>query len=511
MMNWMRTQTIRRFIDEISPYSKLHLTGKYGRIAGNIAALSRMKNTIILLHSPVGCGYLYRNNPRLEHPYYTLHCTAMDERDVILGCGEKLEELIETLIRTETPDMIVVLPSACSEMVSSDIAMAVASFSNDPRCHVIGVTAECFSHMNDRVGKENLKKHIADYENNAESLPLEIEGCGFGEVLTALAEQLAPPRAKRPHSINIESCPWDDEVLDCMKDTFQRAGVEVLSLFPRGTVEDLACASSAQLNVLTRPRWGRRMKERFGTELHYINSWVDFFESRLTDKMYQEVADKVGRSAEMRCVLENDKEQAEQLRAVIRQAYAGKRIVLCSRAPLCTAGLIRACLDELDVHPAAVIVHLNKQNMKDNGTLDLMGDAMYSAMFRAIEATGYTGKIIDLDDSEAVTSCVQGADYIFDGKVLIERYPDNEAIRHAKLLPGMVQLLPVSTKFKAEMQHAMLRFSENAVAPEDYILARIPQGFKYYPLADKQNTNASITGWQVMWNEREKADYEEPS
>ena len=74
-------------------YSFLHRYAVNGKVSGNLACISEIKNAAVVLYSPRGCGFHYRYHARSRNrAVYELECADLRNNDVIFG-GEESWQL----------------------------------------------------------------------------------------------------------------------------------------------------------------------------------------------------------------------------------------------------------------------------------------------------------------------------------------------------------------------------------------------------------------------------------
>ena len=70
----------------MNPSSYLHRYAVNGKVSGNLACISEIKNAAVVLYSPRGCGFHYRCHVRSgQSPVYELECADLRNNDVIFG------------------------------------------------------------------------------------------------------------------------------------------------------------------------------------------------------------------------------------------------------------------------------------------------------------------------------------------------------------------------------------------------------------------------------------------
>lgn len=266
------------FFDELSnkmyPSTQLHSFGVNGKISGSVSAIGEMGNGIIgVIHGPMGCAYHYRYSVRRRHqPFYSLLSSDLTEQDIIFGGEEKLRQTILDAWQRYHPRWIFIIPTPVSDVLNEDIQSVAAELRREG-IPVTAIQSELFSHRDKNFNRNRLKELSLKKITGDNRLELELKGCGFTEALYSLVEQVMQPQEKLPRSINIETINWGSEgrmVLREMEEFLSRCGISVNCWIPSSDMAQLAAAPAAELNLVRRVRWARRMKEKFGTDYIHI-------------------------------------------------------------------------------------------------------------------------------------------------------------------------------------------------------------------------------------------------
>lgn len=106
----------------MNPSSYLHRYAVNGKVSGNLACISEIKNAAVVLYSPRGCGFHYRCHVRSgQSPVYELECADLRNNDVIFGGEKKLTALLQKVEREQKPEIIFLLPSVVSDIINDDL------------------------------------------------------------------------------------------------------------------------------------------------------------------------------------------------------------------------------------------------------------------------------------------------------------------------------------------------------------------------------------------------------
>lgn len=269
----MRQPFFEDLMTAMYPSGLLHTFGVNGKISGSVGAVGEMQEVLPLLHSPRGCGFHYRYSARRRHqPFYSVLTSNLEERDIICGGEEKLRQAIRDAWSRYRPGLIMVIPSPISDILNEDVRSVCAELRREG-ISVVGVQSELFSHRDKNYTRNRLKELAHQTITGDNRLEMELKGCGFTEALYALVEQVMEPSAQIPHSVNIETVGWGSEGKAALRELevfLNGCGIQVNTWIPSAPLSSLVHAPAAELNLVKRVRWARRMREKFGTAYLHI-------------------------------------------------------------------------------------------------------------------------------------------------------------------------------------------------------------------------------------------------
>ncbi len=161
-----------------------------------------------------------------------------------------------------------------------------------------------------------------------------MKGYGFTEALYALVDQVMEPQEVIPRSVNIETVGWGSEgtlVLREIEGVLHTCGVTVHTWLPSAPVERLTAAPAAQLNLVKRVRWARRMKERFGTEYLHLNEAGRYAGLDGIVAFYCDIGEKLHITGDMEPVITRAVDAVLEQTAAARAELSRYRCVLVCR------------------------------------------------------------------------------------------------------------------------------------------------------------------------------------
>lgn len=114
-----------------------------GKISCATTIATSLKNTVVLLHGPIGCAYQRRINPcRGWNPIYDMPCTALSEAETIYGAYDRLLGAITEVYEKYKPELILVISTDVSDQIG-DYMDAVREESQVPCEIVVSTLVSC--------------------------------------------------------------------------------------------------------------------------------------------------------------------------------------------------------------------------------------------------------------------------------------------------------------------------------------------------------------------------------
>ena len=114
-----------------------------GKISCATTIATSLKNTIVLMHGPIGCAFQRRINPcRGWNPIYDMPCTALTEAETVYGGYDRLLSAIEEVYNKHKPELILVISTDVSDQIG-DYMDAVREESKVPCEIVVSTLVSC--------------------------------------------------------------------------------------------------------------------------------------------------------------------------------------------------------------------------------------------------------------------------------------------------------------------------------------------------------------------------------
>lgn len=483
------------------PSGLLHEYGVNGKISGSVGAVGEIKDTLLILHSPKGCGFHYRQSARRRHqPYYQLICSELTEQEVILGGEDEIYETAKEAYFRYHPKLIVLIPSPVSDVMNENL-FAVADRLKSEGIEAVAVRSELFSHRDREYGRKRLKELASQKIGEKNKLEVELKGCGFTEALYALVEQFMVKCPKIPRSINIETVAWGSEgacALHEIEAFLKRAGITVNCWLPSDSVERIKRAPAAELNVVRRIRWAKRMKEKFGTEYLHLGSPGRYEGLEGISNFYLDIGERLGVLETMRSLVEREEETVEETLSDEFRVLKETRCVLVSRSLQNAPFLLKRYAKDYKMQVSAVVIRITESVKKELKITEEIEKKLIERFYEAAELYA-PGCILALNPDEKQTKLLfSNADILAGtGDFRLEG-------QGLPVIPEKKELLSLSFESYVRSVKRMKYLIENTKEKPNLLLNKLDFSEEYFPLlAEKDVINGKIM-WSRMWLEREK-------
>ena len=492
----------KEFSTLMYPSLLLHRFGVNGKISGSIRAVGEMQNVIPIIHGPKGCGFHYRYSARRRHqPFYNVLTSNLTEAEIIYGGEEKLRQTILKANEVYCPDLIVVISSPVSDILGEDIRTVGKELREHLGIPVVSITSELFSHRDKNYIRKRLKELANQKITGDNRLEMELKGCGFSEALYALVEQVMLPVEMVPHSVNIETLAWGvdgKQVLTEIEHFLNKCGISVNCRIPSAPLELLEQAPRAQLNLVKRVRWAKRMKELFGTDYLHIVQPGRYTGLDGICAFYHDIGSVLGLSdnveREIRLAREETLIRTEEARAIL----SSFRCVLVCRGLQMSPFELKLYTQDYGIGITDLCIVLTEEMYRD---LDLTEELERKLMKRIQDAINLYSKDtrvwVNPEDTLirelfSLTDAVIGTDdFSLEGK-------------GAPLIPAMNESISLSfesyVRSVNRMRNRMLkRKNRNAL-----LLNQMAFSTQHYPLLGHRQSLAARELWSRLWLHREE-------
>ena len=505
MKNKTRLGYLKGIEGAVSTSRHVCSTSPSGRIDGNLTALDKICDTMVLLHGPAGCGYHHRMVARLPHLNYDLRCTNMDEKDVVIGSGEKLVDTIEHIIQNDHPAMLAVLPSSCSEVLGVDIVDTLKCFAGDPRCKVFPISPEFFSHRDKRSHDIDFAQEVTDAIKRGSTTgwgDRERSDCGMDEVTISFVEHAMEPQPLEPYTINLDSRLWGDtEILESMTTLFSSAGIKLRVL---DNSRDIIRAPSAALNIAGNPCWAKRMQKKFGTDFISLDMVPDYNSIDGTRHFYQSIADRLGKSDEMRAVLSRDYKDNKERHEKLKHSFTGKRYAMCTWS----GGVSTAIKSQQDygIFPEFILTDLSKEYLRQRGVSEETILHFRRNVEKTLDEAGFTGVLVNESVQEDVKNYLEQVDILIGGDWLIRNLSEQGLVPpHIKTQPQLGTYAPLGMVARLRIMEEQVSLLQQNVGGKGKLYERLRKYEKAHPECTN-SADMAFRGHRVLWFGRKEQE-----
>lgn len=499
----MREYYLDNFLLGLKPFSFWHHFGVNGKIAGSLAAIHEMERAVPVLYGPRGCGFHYRYSARSRNtPYYELECADIQDRDVVFGAEERLCALLRQIDAEQRPELIFVLPTVVSDIINDDLAGIVEAVQPELRSKVVAVRSQAFSHMDKSNTRKRLQERASCTAKRAGCSAV-YPGCGYVEVMDAVVEQLMEPQTVEPRTVNLESFIWGfggEVKLRRMLELLEKIGVQVNTLLPACSLEQMRQAPRAQLNIVRRRKWALAMQQRFGTDFLHIADMQEWHGLQGIKDYYLTIAAKLGLQERAESVLAEEKKAVQPQLDACRALFAKHRFALISGSLAALPEQIMIYEQDFGLPLSSVCLILNPSFQKEAGVDGATLAKMHERIDAAMAEAGCKARLYFNPTEAELRQAVQECDFVLAGSN--PRY--NNLGR--PVLPTLLQYSAFDFVSFAEIMQAMAqRLSAGQGLHDGLLLSRLEYDAIFYPMAaDDKNTRASREMYTKLWRTRRR-------
>lgn len=492
------------FYDDLAsrlyPSSILHAYGVNGKISGSVGAIGEINgNVVAVLHAPPGCGYHYRYSARRRHqPFYPLLSTDLTEEEIIFGGEEKLTRTVRDAWKRYAPEMIFIIPSPVSDILNEDIRSAAAKLRREG-VRVTAIQSELFSHRDKNYSRNRLKEIAKQKITGDTRLEIELKGCGFTEALYAMVEQVMKPQEVIPRSVNIETVGWGSEgrlVLREIEAFLNTCGVTVNTWIPSAGTLALEHAPAAQLNLVKRIRWARRMRERFGTDYLQLNANGRYTGLEGIALFYRDIMEKLGIQSETEETIRKKTEETRALAKDSLSCLASKKCVLVCRGISGAPFTLKLFAKEFSVGISTLCIILTEEQRRSLNITKELEDQLLERVKEAVSLYAPGAQILFNPEREEMQACFEKADAVLGtSDFTLEGCG-------APLIPADTETTSLSFESWLRNVKRLERRIRNAKKRDDLLLNRMPFQEERYADYDSVSAAAAREMWQRMWLEK---------
>lgn len=477
-----------------------HMQGVNGKVAGNLAALSQIKDAAILLHGPKGCAYHYRYFARRRYlPAYGIESSDLNEADIVAGGEQKLYNLAKRIIEDRHPGCVILIPTVSSDIMQCDLLGIAQHLKQETGCPVLAVQSEVFSHIDKTVMRSGRKDALKSWGQASAPASSDNKGCGFSEAMLTLAEQLMEPQPIIRGTVNVEGYAWGyggRALLEGMDSMLREMNLRLLNCLPNCTTEEIIHAPAAQLNIARRVRWAKALNERFGNDYMHLHGFARYMGLDGILQFYRELAEKMELNLDVDPIFKPRMDKARQRMHECAKAYEGKRVLLIPRVFSLLPNLIMHAVKDACIPVTHVVARVEEKRLALSDTDDEMLKAMMNNIRKAMDLAGLQCELIVNPDEAQLGEILSEVDLVI-GDEFIHGLCKDKPVMSAELF--VTALDPENLCKGAESIASQLtKFSTG----RHLLLNRVEFEPELYPhLLDKAD-GTTLELWQKLWQNR---------
>lgn len=488
-------------VNSMFPYMHTHMMGVNGKISGSISAAGEMENVIPIIHGPKGCAYFYRYSSRRRHePFYNIHTSDLLEEDIIFGGAEKLKKTVEEVYEKYKPDLIMIISSTISDVISDDIDGVV--FELKDHIPVIGIKSELFSHRDRNFAIKRLKELSNQSVSKEKNIEIELKGCGYSEFLVSLVESFMKEQEVEENVVNLEAIAWSTKgsgTLDEIEEFLESSGVKVNTRIPSGKYENIKKAPRASLNIVRRVRWAKEMKNKFNTPYLHVNNMHRYSGLEGICNFHKDIYEALGN--ENNLILENiekEKERVFKETEEDREILKDYKVIIYGRRFPMLPSQIKKYANEYGLNIPYIILELTETNIRDMNIDDETKDRLLARIYKSIEMYTPNTKLLinpSLEEIKEVINCVDAV--VGMTNPTLEKWGK-------PIIPGNTDEIMFTFNSYVRSIKRMSRRIQNIEVKPNLLLNLLEFDSSYYPLVNNQNNIASREMWSTMWLRKDK-------
>lgn len=483
-------------------YNYLHRYAVNGKISGNLACISEIKNAAVVLYSPRGCGFHYRYHARSRNaPVYELECADLRNNDVIFGGEEKLAALLREVERRQQPELIFVLPSVVSDIVNDDMTGIVESLQPEFKAKLVPVMSQAFSNMDKSNGRKVLREKACQQQKKKFSSSAVYPGCGYVEVMDALVDQVMEAQDVQPKSVNIETFAWGFdgvEKLRGMAEMLQKMGIAVNTFLPAADLAAIKRAPRAALNIVRRKKWALAMEARFGTPFLNVADMQEWHGLAGISDLYRLIGEQLGCAERVEQVLQAEYAQIAARYNELRKEFAQYKFCLIAHGVAVLPDFIRVYQQDYGLPISKICIIMNPSYQAETGVDDATMQRFKDKVELAKAEYDCEAELVFEPDEAALREAAQACDF-----VICNGHP-----RYASLgVPVLYNLFDRSVwtyqGFVEIMEEVRQMLQKPQVTDGSLLLSKLEYDPVFYPMrVEDKDSRASREMYSRVWRQR---------
>lgn len=349
------------------------------KLFGAIRAVLGVKNTIPLIHGPVGCTYHIRYLLGARSgTNVQIFSTELNQEDVVFGAEEKLVDKIIQMDNLYSPQLIVVLSSCSTSLIGEDIFRVAREVKSEINSEIIAISAGGFE-GDQSQGYQEVMNALIDWSTFK---LLNVESNSYNRLESRIKNksiQLAA-RSRVSNSINLIGQFRGGSDLRNLKEVLQSMGVQVNCVLTSGTsLKEIETIPKAALNYSMCDLSGigpcRILEERFGTPFLHYPFPMGFRNSSL---FYENISHALGMDCDWK-----EKEHFKSILNDYKHKLKGYNVAIIAGSTRAVA--LTGFALEMDMKPVLI-------------SMDLVGEYTLENLHNVLDGSDFKPKILASDD-----------------------------------------------------------------------------------------------------------------
>jgi len=341
---------------------------------------------------------------------------------------------------------------------------------------------------------------VKNWDNYDFKEDINFDGCGFVEAMKALVEQVMEKQEKTKKLVNICGLAWGNggnEIINGMIRELKYLGININSVIPNCTIEEIIEAPKAELNIVTRrTQWAQKMEKHFGTEYFHINSFNFYRGPEGIERLYTKISERLEIEKETSKILyQKKKETVEELKEV-KEYFRRFKFALFSSSYKDIPYLIEKYEVDFGIPLMYVCVEMRKEDLNLDMVSEETKNKLVESMHRAISKINSKAKLIINASVSEIKETFKHVDYVIGG------IQSGYKIDGVKYIQDSVNVMPLDFDgFKNVVNNFATRI-KNAPEQGSLIIEKFKYLDRHYPLLEDTNISAAQQMWEKMWMQR---------
>ena len=273
-------------------------------------------------------------------------------------------------------------------------------------------------------------------------------------------------------------------------------GIQVNTWIPSAPLSSLVHAPAAELNLVKRVRWARRMREKFGTAYLHIGGAGRYAGLDGICTFYRDIGQALRMEAAVEPVVLAARAQALEETAEARRRLGQARAVLVSRSIQQAPFELKSYVRDYGLSVSHLCVILTPESRKNLNVTPALEDSLLARVREAAALYSPETQLLLNPAEETLRGIFAEADVVVGtGDFTLEGMG-------APLIPAVNETTSLSFPSYVRTVRRMCRRLEHGTERSSLLLGKMPFQSRHYPLYCNQSNLAAKEMWSRMWLNR---------